>query len=130
MSKKIQISIIILVILALLFNCNLSYATDDTEVPLDDQQETVETPSDETAPENSELPVENLIENFNEDNTFLEDSEDVFFEDEIDQSILPASSVSSIEEEGLTFSSILSILLITVGIILILLAIAIILRLK
>ena len=48
----------------------------------------------------------------------------------IDESNLPASSVSAIQEEGLSFSNILSILLITVGIIIILLAVAIIIRLK
>ena len=43
---------------------------------------------------------------------------------------LSASNVNAIEEEGLSTSNIISILLITVGVILILLAIAIIIRLK
>lgn len=45
-------------------------------------------------------------------------------------SILSASSVGAVTEEGLGLSNILSILLITVGVVLILLAIAIIVRLK
>ena len=45
-------------------------------------------------------------------------------------SITSPVSVGSIEEEGLGLSNILSILLITVGVVLILLAIAIIIRLK
>lgn len=45
-------------------------------------------------------------------------------------SITPPSSVGAITEEGLGLSNILSILLITVGVVLILLAIAIIIRLK
>lgn len=45
-------------------------------------------------------------------------------------SITPPSGVGAVAEEGLGFSNILSILLITVGVILILLAIAIIIRLK
>lgn len=45
-------------------------------------------------------------------------------------SITPPSSVGAITEDGLGLSNILSILLITVGVILILLAIAIIIRLK
>lgn len=44
--------------------------------------------------------------------------------------ITPPSSIGSVAEEGLGVSNILSILLITVGVILILLAIAIIIRLK
>jgi len=43
---------------------------------------------------------------------------------------LSASNVGAIEEEGLSLSNIISILVITVGIILILLAIAILIRLK
>lgn len=42
----------------------------------------------------------------------------------------PPTSVGAVAEEGLTFSNILSILLITVGVVLILLSIAIIIRLK
>lgn len=43
---------------------------------------------------------------------------------------LSASGVNAVQEEGLSLSNILSILVITVGVILILLAIAIIIRLK
>ena len=48
---------------------------------------------------------------------------------EINSPLTP-SNVSAIQEEGLSTSNIISIFLITVGVILILLAIAIILRLK
>ena len=56
------------------------------------------------------------------------DGNDVTLTDE--DSYIPPSSVGATVEEGLSFSNILNILLITVGVVLILLAIAIIIRLK
>ena len=72
-----------------------------------------------------------LSENANQvanDNATIPDDETQNTED-LD-TITPPTSVGAVAEEGLSFSNILSILLITVGVILILLAIAIIIRLK
>lgn len=54
---------------------------------------------------------------------------DTFQQDSLSGTVAP-SSVSSIAQENMSFSNILNILMITVGVILILLAIAILIRLK
>ena len=79
--------------------------------------------------------TENVIENENIDET----DENAIVDDnlvddtqvtEYMSTVIPASAVTATVEEGLGLTNILSILLITVGVILILLAIAIIIRLK
>lgn len=70
-------------------------------------------------------PTENITDET--DDTNDNDNADLSSEE---GDILSPSGINSLEDDGLSFSNILSILLITVGIILILLAIAIIFRLK
>lgn len=79
----------------------------------------------------------NLVSDETTENEAIEDSNSAVDDTTIDtqlpsdsDSITPPFSVGAVVEEGLGLSNILSILLITVGVILILLAIAIIIRLK
>lgn len=79
--------------------------------------------------------TENVIENIDEtdENAIVDDTSPITddMQTTTDTStITPPYSVSATAEEGLGLTNILSILLITVGVILILLAIAIIIRLK
>ncbi len=76
---------------------------------------------DETSTEDTENDVENIQDNLNND-----------FEPEADNigGDAAPSGVSSIAQENMSFSNILNILIITVGVILILFAIAILIRLK
>lgn len=107
MSKFLKISIILFVIL--LFISSLSYATDinmNLTVP--------ETNSEDSNVTANEVDDQNLISTPN---------------DPLSGSMSP-TDVSSISEENMSFSNILNILIITVGVIIILLAIAILIRLK
>ena len=104
--------IIILISFLLIINCCSVFATDINMnlVP--------ETPAQE---QNSDA---------NTDNANQIDSTTPQTSTENNSSMLNPNSVGSVQEDGLGISSILSIFLITIGIILILLAIAIIIRLK
>lgn len=77
--------------------------------------------------------VENGTENeiMNDENAIVDDNpvDDTQITTDID-TITPPSSVGTTAEEGLGLTNVLNILLITVGVVLILLAIAIIIRLK
>lgn len=107
MSKFLKISIILFIIL--LFISSFSYATDinmNLTVP--------ETNSEDSNVTANEVDDQNLISTPN---------------DPLSGSMSP-TDVSSISEENMSFSNILNILIITVGVIIILLAIAILIRLK
>ena len=107
MSKFLKISIILLV--TLLFISSFSYATDinmNLTVP--------ETNSEDLNVTANEVEDQNLVSTPN---------------DPLSGSMSP-TDVSSIAEENMSFSNILNILIITVGVIIILLAIAILIRLK
>lgn len=103
MSKTIKLFSIVLIMFSLLFSFYDVYASDI----------------------DMNLTEQNVI---NDDQTDDESSTQVVAPGIGTQ--LPASSISSVEEEGLSFTNILNILLITVGVILILLSVAIILRLR
>lgn len=107
MSKSIKIFSIILIIFSLFISFYGVYATTDINMNLE---------SDE--PISNEITESNDVTN---DETMSTTTQDT---------LTPPTSVGAITEEGLTLSNILSILLITVGVVLILLAIAIIIRLK
>lgn len=112
MSKKIKLFSIILIIFSIIFSFYGVYAT-DIDMNLTDE------------PPTEELPI------VNQDDTEIPPTDDELADLlGTDSSQITPSGVDSIEEETLSFSNILSILLITVGVILILLAIAIIIRLK
>jgi len=120
MKKSIKIFSILLIIFAILFNVyGIAFAS-DVNMNLVDYSG-----SSEVETTNNNTDNTNNSNNTNSD--MLED-EDSYID--INEGSIDASGIDSIEEEGLSFSNVLSILLITVGVILILLAIAIILRLK
>lgn len=113
MSKSIKFFAIILIIFSILISfyevvyasaidMNLVANETSNESTNDENAITYDNPTDDTGLQSSTTPDE----------------------------ITPPSSVSATVEEGLGFANILSILLITVGVILILLSIAIIIRLK
>lgn len=104
MSKTIKLFSIILIIFSLLFSFYDVYAS-DIDMNLQDNSNTA------TSDEDNEGSSSTVV------------APDIGTQ-------LPASSISSVEEEGLSFTNILNILLITVGVILILLSVAIILRLR
>lgn len=106
MSKTIQLFSIFLIIFALLMSGFSVYAS-DINMNLE--------PNDV----DSNIVDENDIENTDSTQNPTDNNSSV-----------PPSSTGSVANEGLGFSNILSILLLTVGVILILLAIAIIIRLK
>lgn len=103
MTKTIQIFSVFLIIFALLMSGFSVYASDI----------------------NMNLASNEVDSNAVDENN-IDDTNDPAAED---SSVQP-SSTGSVADEGLGFSNILSILLLTVGVILILLAIAIIIRLK
>lgn len=116
MSKSIKIFSIILIIFSLFISFYGVYATTDINMNLE-----------------ADEPTQNEV---TEGNTIADSLINDALADEETQStttqdtLTPPTSVGAITEEGLTLSNILSILLITVGVVLILLAIAIIIRLK
>lgn len=107
MSKFLKIPIILFVFL--LFICSFSYATD-----INMNLAAPETDSEDLNVTTNEVDNQNLISTPN---------------DPLSGSMSP-TDVSSITEENMSFSNILNILIITVGVIIILLAIAILIRLK
>ena len=114
MLKSIKIFSIILIIFSILINFYGVFATDiDMNLPSAQTNEVEENTEDIA---NTDYPIS--------DDTTQADS--VLGESDF----ISPSSVGTLTEEGLSTSNILSILLITVGIVLILLAIAIIIRLK
>lgn len=119
MAKKIKLFSIILIIFSIIFSFYGVYATDiDMNIP--GNADTNPNPEDANAiVDDTEVPPA--------DTTTPEIPPT---QDQSGVSIITPSSVDSIEEETLSFTNILNILLITVGVILILLAIAIIIRLK
>ena len=116
MSKSIKVLSIVLIMFSFIVSFYGVYATDiNMNLP------TVDQPSNITSLDNDqniEQSVEDIVPSTVNVNTSSNTAE------------IQPSNVSSIVEEGLGITSILSILLITVGVILILLAIAIIIRLK
>ena len=124
MLEKIKkLSIFLLVLIVLLFLNTTAFATDiNMNLPAQDTN----TSSEDT----------NTADNMQgtEDTNTTEDVQDnlndtAVPQDDIGGDATP-SSVSSIAQENMSFSNILNILIITVGVILILLAIAILVRLK
>ena len=111
MSKIFKILVILFTILLLLFN--LTVLATDINMNLPSEEDT------------------NLVDENNSANDVTSSDEDniAHTTDDIGGSAVP-SSVSSISQENMSFSNILNILIITVGVILILLAIAILIRLK
>ena len=85
-----------------------------------------ENPVDANAIDSNSMDT-NSIDNVSDTNTV--ENMDEFEQDTISGTAAP-SGVSSIAQENMSFSNILNILVITVGVILILLAIAILIRLK
>ena len=115
MSKSIKIFSIILIIFSLFISFYGVYATTDINMNLESNE-----------PSQNEITEGNTIADSIIDNTIADEETQTTTQD----TLTPPTSVGAITEEGLTLSNILSILLITVGVVLILLAIAIIIRLK
>ena len=111
MSKFIRVFSIVLIIFSLVINFYSVYASS----------------IDMNLATNADNSIENNIANNSEDS--LQDTNNMTSATTTNDEVSP-SSVGSISEEGLGLSNILSILLITIGVVLILLAIAIIIRLK
>lgn len=112
MSKFIRVFSVVLIIFALAINAYSIYASD----------------IDMNLAANTANPTENAVTD-NSDTTSQNVDDSQTPEDTTNDEVA-ASSVGTISEEGLGLSNVLSILLITVGVVLILLAIAIIIRLK
>lgn len=118
MSKSIKVLSIVLIMFSFIVSFYGVYATDiNMNLP------TVDQPSNITSLDNNQN-IEQSVEDI------VPSTEDVNVNTSSNTAEIQPSNVSSIVEEGLGLTSILSILLITVGVILILLAIAIIIRLK
>ena len=115
MTKFSKISIIMLIILFLLgvtvcaTDINMNVTPDNTQAATGNETD--------TGNQTTDTPTQNTAD------TTISSSDD------IGGSVAP-SDVSSIAQENMSFSNILNILIITVGVILILLAIAILIRLK
>ena len=113
MSKFIRVFSVVLIIIALAINAYSIYASD----------------IDMNLAANTANPTENAVtDNSNTTSQNVDDPQQT--PDGTTNDEVAASSVGTISEEGLGLSNVLSILLITVGVVLILLAIAIIIRLK
>ena len=122
-SKKIKILFLLFMILFLLNNVVL--ATDiNMNLPSDNNLVTYE---NGTETNNIDNTGSNTIENAETNSNSITDASQT--QDDVGGTAAP-SGVSSIAQENMSFSNILNILLITVGVILILLAIAILIRLK
>ena len=125
MSKIFKTFIILFIII--FSTTTLVFAT-DINMNLESQSQTDSNSTDINSTDNA-----NSIENTNTTDTNVENTNDIldenFQQDNIGGSVAP-SGVSSIAQENMSFSNVLSILVITVGVILILLAIAILIRLK
>jgi len=114
MSKSIKIFSIILIIFSLFISFYGVYATTDINMNL----------------ESGETSENEIIEDNNFETDDITDTGIQTSNPTTQDTYIPPTGVSSVVEEGLTLSNILSILLIAVGVVLILLAIAIIIRLK
>ena len=122
-AKKIKILFVLLMIL--LFINTIVFATDiNMNLPAGDN-DIVE--SDNNI--NTGINGTDNTENIQSDDSSYTNQTNTQFSDDIGGEAAP-SSVSSIAQENMSFSNILNILLITVGVVLILLAIAILIRLK
>ena len=125
MSKIFKTFIILFIII--FSTTTLVFAT-DINMNLESQSQTDSNSTDINSTDNA-----NSIENINTTDTNVENTNDIldenFQQDNIGGSVAP-SGVSSIAQENMSFSNVLNILVITVGVILILLAIAILIRLK
>lgn len=125
MSKIFKTFIILFIII--FSTTTLVFAT-DINMNLESQSQTDSNSTDINSTDNA-----NSIENTNTTDTNVENTNDIldenFQQDNIGGSVAP-SGVSSIAQENMSFSNVLNILVITVGVILILLAIAILIRLK
>ena len=119
MLKKIKIlSIFTLALVLLLF---LNTAVLATDINMNLPSEDTNTVSEDNV---------NTINNIQDTGNIVDNSSNtIATQDDIGGDATP-SSVSSIAQENMSFSNILNILIITVGVILILLAIAILIRLK
>lgn len=137
MTKKIKLISIILLVALLFFilntcvkatdiNMNLPVESEENIVAEDGNLISGEEPvaEDTNTTENTQADLQNSTDG-------LQDATDTTLtpQDDIGGDATP-SSVSSIAQENMSFSNILNILVITVGVILILLAIAILVRLK
>ena len=122
-SKKIRILFVLLIFF--LFVNTIVLATDiNMNLPTDDNYVTYE---NGTYTNNIDDNTGNNVGNTNTNNNSITDASQV--RDDVGGTTT-ASNVSSIAQENMSFSNILNILLITVGVVLILLAIAILIRLK
>lgn len=137
MTKKIKLISIILLVALLIFILNTCVkATDiNMNLPVESEENIVAEDGNLISGEEPVAEGTNTTENTQADlqnsTDGLQDATDTTLapQDDIGGDATP-SSVSSIAQENMSFSNILNILVITVGVILILLAIAILVRLK
>ena len=123
-SLKKNLIILFVVMLIFCFSINVSVLATDIDMNLPSEETNV-VPDDANVVDNmQDSDDQNTIENIQDS---LNDT--VSPQDDIGGDATP-TSVSSIAQENMSFSNILNILIITVGVILILLAIAILVRLK
>ena len=111
----------------ILFSTTTLVLATDINMNLSNQNDTV---IDGNAVDSNSTDSNELINDTSSDVTNeTTNTVDTFQQDSLSGTVAP-SSVSSIAQENMSFSNILNILIITVGVILILLAIAILIRLK
>ena len=111
----------------ILFSTTTLVLATDINMNLSNQNDTV---IDGNAVDSNSTDSNELINDTSSDVTNeTTNTVDTFQQDSLSGTVAP-SSVSSIAQENMSFSNILNILMITVGVILILLAIAILIRLK
>ena len=111
----------------LIFSISTLVLATDINMNLSNQNDTV---IDGNAVDSNSTDSNELINDTSSDVTNeTTNTVDTFQQDSLSGTVAP-SSVSSIAQENMSFSNILNILMITVGVILILLAIAILIRLK
>lgn len=127
--SRIFKTLVILVII--LFSVtSLVYATDiNMNLENQNQTDTNSATDSNSVTDNGNAVDSNTITDSNTVDTNDTIADDNFEQDNIGGSVAP-SGVSSIAQENMSFSNVLNILVITVGVILILLAIAILIRLK
>ena len=112
--------IIYLFVLLLFLSYTICYATSDIDMNL-------------LSNSINNTRTNNTTNNTNTSNTLTEDEEDYNFEDEEDETYTPSANISSTtyaESDELKIGDIINICLIVVGVLLILLSIAILIRLK
>ena len=124
MSKIFKTLVVLFIIL---FSTTTLVLATDINMNLTNQNDTV---IDGNAVDSNSTDSNELINDTSSDVTNeTTNTVDTFQQDSLSGTVAP-SSVSSIAQENMSFSNILNILMITVGVILILLAIAILIRLK